>query len=173
MLPQHRDANVEKRAKEPVYLVENNKEVFSIGGGGQVEKQEKKPFFMKSRQLSQKVSFSKKKINCQTRRQCRSLQAAIENSTEFIGMGFWGAGFIGSDKVRCDLFGMRLHGNTLTACAQIQKTFLYLKWFSKIHLSIKSKIVFRLQDPMAHIMCTGLRAVICKLSNHSQLCYNK
>lgn len=34
MLPQHRDANVEKRAKEPVYLVEKNKEVFSIGGGG-------------------------------------------------------------------------------------------------------------------------------------------
>lgn len=128
---------------------------------------------MKSRQLSQKVSFSEKKNNCQTRCQSRSLLAAPENSIKFTGVGFWGAVFIGSDKVCCDLFGMRLHRNILTACTQIQKIFLYLKWFSKIHLSIKSRIVFRLQDLMVHIMCTGLLPVICKLSNCSQLCCNK
>lgn len=73
----------------------------------------------------------------------------------------------------CDLFGMRLHRTILTACTQIQKTVLYLKWFSKIHLSIKSKTVFKLQDLMVRIMCTGLLPVICKLSNCSQLCCNK
>lgn len=138
------------------------------------QRNRKKPFSWKADNFHRKYYLVKWKIIAkQDISQCRSLQAATENSTEFIGVGFWGAVFIGSDKVCCDLFGMRLHGNILTACAQIQKTFLYLKWFSKIHLSIKSRIVFRLQDLMAHIMCTGLLAVICKLSNHSQLCYNK